>query len=84
MGRRRVEGFLLGLDRQPRQIRVRTVLTRVTRDGEGREVRTVLSQPTLFLEDGKTGVIMSGAARGESVEVQVTATVIDPPGGERK
>lgn len=81
-GRRQLEAFLVALDRQPRQIQVRTVITRVKKDAEGREIRTVLSQPTIVLQDGKHGVIMSGSD-DESLELKVTATVIEPGQGPK-
>lgn len=83
VGRHKLETFLLALDRQPRQIQVRTVITRVVRDEQGREVRTVLSQPTITVADGKQGVIMSGANPGESLQVQITATILDQAGRKK-
>ena len=83
LGRRKLESFLVALDRQPRQIRVRTVITKVTKDDDGRGLRTALSQPTIIIQDGEQGVIMTGSD-GESLGSGVTASVIEEARGARR
>ena len=79
-GRRRIEAFLVALDRQPPQIQIRTVLTKVEKDEMGREVRTVLSQPTVTVQSGKPGVIMTSTGGGSSLELELVATIVDLEG----
>ena len=76
--RTRMEAFLVALDRPPRQIQIQSVITRVEKDGEGREVRSVLSQPRLIVQDGQGGLILSKGPDGELLEIKITARVIEP------
>ena len=42
-----------------------------------RELREVLSQPTLIVPDGQKGFVMSSGAGGETIELEIQATVLE-------
>ena len=74
--RAQLEQFLIALDQAPRQIQLRAVISKVERDEKGRELRTVLSQPSVILQDGKSALIMSEDGQ-ETLELKITATVLE-------